>query len=281
MTASPAASPKASPATRPTGLVPGDPVGPPAGPGWLTGRPVALARVAGLLYLLLAVLGSWAELVVRGSIRVPGDAAATAANIAEHATLFRLGLGADIARATVFVLLGLALHRLTHDTHPRQATAMLVFVAVGAGSILLNLTFHMGALLAATDPAYASALGAGSADALALLMLDLHSHGYVLGGVFFGLWLLPMGWIALRSPMFPRALGMLLVVGAIAWVADPLLAFTAPDAPALLRGLVSAPTTLAELSLMLYLLVRGISPAGRAASATPRRPRSAGSPARR
>lgn len=43
--------------------------------------PSGLARLAGLLYLILAACGGWAELAVRSSIRVPGDAAATAANV--------------------------------------------------------------------------------------------------------------------------------------------------------------------------------------------------------
>ncbi|MCU1431740.1 MAG: hypothetical protein JWP95_845 [Actinotalea sp.] len=244
-------------------------------------RPAALARLAGVLYLALAALGGWAELAVRGTVHVPGDAAATAANIVVHETLFRLGLGADILMATVFVLLGLALFRLLHGTHPRGATALLVLVGVGAGSILVNLTFHVGALLAATDPAYTSALGPGTADTLALLLLDLHHHGYVLGGVLFGLWLLPMGWVAYRSPMFPRVLGVALVLGAAAWVADPMIAFTMPGAPVALRSIVSVPTSVAEFGLMLYLLVRGVRPAARAASATSLRPRSAGIPARR
>jgi hypothetical protein len=157
--------------------------------------PRVLARVAGLLYLLLAVLGGWAQLHARGSLLVAGDAARTTANIVAHETLFRLGIVADIAMATVFLLLGMVLHRLLHHVDERAATTLLVFVAVGAGSILVNLAFHVGALLAATRP--------GHSPELVLLLLDLHQNGYVLGGVLFGLWLLPMGYLACRTPMLP------------------------------------------------------------------------------
>ena len=88
----------------------------------------------------------------------------------------------------------------------------------------------------------------------------------MLGGVFFGLWLLPVGLVALRSRYFPRALGVLVVVGVAAWVADTVIAFTVPDAPRLLRQVVQVPTTVAELSLLLYLVVRGVAPGGRSAS---------------
>ncbi len=222
-------------------------------------NPKVLARTAGVLYLLLAVLGAWAELYVRGSVYVPGDASATVSNLVRHETLFRLGITADILMATVFVLLGLALYRLLHGVHPRAATALLVFVTVGAGSILLNLTFAFQALVVATEPAHAAAGG----DALVLVLLDLHRYGYVLGGVFFGLWLLPMGYVAWRSGRFPTVLGVLIIVGGVAWVADPLIVFALPDAPAALRTIVEVPTTVAEFGLMLYLLVRGVrSPRG-------------------
>jgi hypothetical protein len=217
-------------------------------------NPVSLARIAGLLYLALAGLGAWAQLHVRGTLYVPGDAAATTAAVTEHETLFRLGLAADILMATVFVFLGVALYALLHRTHARAATTLLVLTAVGAGSILVNLTFHVGALLVATEPAYAAA----GNESLTLLMLDLHHHGYVLGGVFFGLWLLPMGYFACRSSLFPTWLGVLIVIGSCAWVADPLIAFTLPDAPGLVRDVVSVPTSIAEFGLMLYLLVRGV-----------------------
>jgi hypothetical protein len=212
-------------------------------------RPRVLARLAGLLYLAVAVLGGWAQLRVRDSVIVPGDAVRTTAGIVEHEALFRLALVADILMATAFVLLGLVLHRLLHHVHERAATAMLVFVAVGAGSILINLTFHVGALLAATQP--------GHSPATVLLLAELHQQGYVLGGVFFGLWLLPMGYLACRSALLPSWLGVLVIGASVAWVADPLLAFGLPDAPALVRTVVEVPTSIGEFGLLLYLLIRG------------------------
>lgn len=217
----------------------------------------SLARIAGGLYLALAVLGGWAELGVRASVR-RGGAAESAAAIAGDPGLFRLALVADVLMATVFVLLGLALHRLLRPAHAEAAVALLVMVAVGAGSILLNLTFHVGALVVATDPQYAAALGPAGSDALVGLLLDLHGHGYVLGGIFFGLWLLPVGLVALRSALFPRWLGVLLVVGVVAWLADPVLALGFPQVPAVVRTVVEVPTTVAELTLMLFLLIRGV-----------------------
>lgn len=212
-----------------------------------------LARMSGGLYLLLAILGGWAQLAVRGTIYVPGDAEATVENIVANETLFRWGLAADIAMALVFALLGLALNRLLYSEDERLATALLVFTSVSASSILVNLTFHVGAIITATDSTYA-----GFGPELPLLMLDLHHYGYLLGGVFFGLWLLPIGLIALRSSLFHRGVGIVVVIGAIAWLVETLLAFTLPEGLSIVGDIVTIPTVIAELGLILYLLIVGV-----------------------
>lgn len=219
-------------------------------------NPKTLARLAGLLYLLLAVLGGWAHLFARSSLFVRGDAARTAQNIVENEALFRWALVADVLMAVVFVLLGMALTRLLWDVSARLATTLMIFVSVGAGSILVNLTFHVGALMVATDSAYSIGLGS-AADTMTLLMLELHDLGYGLGGIFFGLWLLPMGLLAYRSTMFPKVAGVILVVGSVMWLLDPVLAFI-PGVPGGVRDIVSIPTSVAEFGLILYLLIVGV-----------------------
>jgi hypothetical protein len=215
--------------------------------------PVRLARLAGVLYLLMCVLGAFAQLVVRAGVRVPGDAVATAQRVAADPTSFRLALVADVAMATLFVLVGLTLHRLFRDVDRHAADALVVLVAVGAGMILTNLVLHQAALLVATDPSYG---GAGS-DELVLLLLDLHGHGYALAGIFFGLWLLPLGYLGLRSGRLPRPLAVLLVVAGCSWIVDTLVRFAFPELPAAVHAVLTAPT-LAEFWLVAYLLVRGV-----------------------
>jgi hypothetical protein len=225
--------------------------------------PTRLARLAGVLYLLMCILGVFAHLNVRAGIHAPGDAAATAAGIVANATLFRASLVADMIMATLFVFLGLVLHRLLRQTDRTAAGAMVTFVVVGAAMILVNLLFHHAALLVATDPTYAAAFGAEGADALALLLLDLHHDGYTIAGIFFGLWLLPLGYLAVRSGMFPRLLGVAVAVAGLSFVVDTLVRFAAPDLPAAVHAALTAPQ-FAEIAMILYLLIRGVR--------TPRRP---------
>ena len=216
-------------------------------------NPKVLARMAGVLYLALAVLGIFAQLVVRASVVVAGDAATTAANVVANESLVRWGLVADILMATVFVFLGLALQRLLYESNARLATAILVFVSAAAASILVNLAFHAGALIVATQAPFA-----GGNDELVLLMFELHSSGYELGGILFGLWLLPVGLIALRSPLFHRGVGIVLISGAIAWILSTVLAFVPLEGLEPVTTILTIPMLVAEFGLILYLLIVGV-----------------------
>src|SRR5918996_109871 len=121
-----------------------------------------LARFAGSLYLVVAVLGGFAELVVRQSIVEPGNAALTAENIRGSATLFRLGFGADLLQATLFLFTAMALYLLLRDVNELVARAMVVIVAVSVAIICLNLLNQYTALQIATG----SVFGGTESDAL-------------------------------------------------------------------------------------------------------------------
>lgn len=214
-----------------------------------------LARAAGLLYLVVAVGGGFAE-YVRSSVRVPGDAAATAAGIAQHATLFRAGFAADLIDFTCFLGVGLVLYALLKPVNGPIAVSMLVINAVSVAMQALNMLNQLGALLVATDPAYTAGMGSAAAHDLTLLLLDLQHQGYVIAQIFFGLYLLPLGYLVYRSGWFPRPLGVALMCGAGGYVAGVAANFIAPASSlpiylALIGGL-------AELLFLLWLLARGV-----------------------
>jgi|GEM_PF-1560711 len=216
--------------------------------------PTRTARLAGLLYLVVAVLGGWAELT-RSQVLVPDDAAATAQAIADHATALRLAIAADVVDATAFALFGLVMQRLLHHVHARAAAALVLGTWLSAAMALVMLTFHAGALLVVTDPAVSSAVG--QPEGLALLLLDLQSTAYTLAGVFFSLWMAAAAFLLARSGMFPRLLAPLVAVGSVAWMVDTLLV-AVPDLPGLVAAVPSTVAGVAEVGLLAYLLVRGV-----------------------
>ncbi|USQ75647.1 DUF4386 domain-containing protein [Ornithinimicrobium cryptoxanthini] len=216
-----------------------------------------LARTAGLYYLVVAVLGAFAH-VVRALVYVPGDAAASAENIVAKASLVNYSFVADLVQATFLVFVVMTLYRLLHHAGKNVARAMVIFVVIAVALICLNMVHQLGALLVATDSAYAAAFDSQGSEALVLLMLDLQHYGYLIAQIFFGLWLFPLGLLAIRSGMFPRLLGQLLMVASVGYLLDVALQFLAPEfADAVNPALVTL-FVVAEGALLVYLLVRGV-----------------------
>jgi hypothetical protein len=221
--------------------------------------PKRLARTAGLLYLAVAVFGGFAYGFVLGKVYVPGDAAATAANVLANAGLVRLGVVADLTQATVLAFLALTLYRLLKHVNQHAARSMVILAAIATAIMCLNNVFQIAALLVATNGAYATAFGAQGADALVLLLLDMQHYGFLIAQIFFGLWLAPMGYLVYKSALFPKALGVVLIVAAVCYLVDVLAQFLVPDFAARIHTFVAViPPTIAEVWMVLYLLVRGV-----------------------
>jgi hypothetical protein len=64
------------------------------------------------LYLIIIVIGALGEAVVRGSIVVPGNAAATAANLRSIEWLWRAGVAGEIVLLTCATALAMILYVL-------------------------------------------------------------------------------------------------------------------------------------------------------------------------
>src|SRR3989454_4902923 len=236
----------------------------------VTSSPKRLARIAGLLYLVVGVFGGFAVGYVSPMLYVPGDAAATVGKVLANADLVRIGVLADLLQATVFVFLAMTLYLLLARVHRNVATAMVILVAIATTIMCLDKVFQFAALRVTTDPSYAAAFGIAGSNALVLLLLDIHNYGYLIAQIFFGLWLVPLGYLAYTSKMFPRALGVVLIAAGISYVLDLLVAFVSPELSRTVHTYFAILPTIAEVWMLGYLLVFGVRSApggGRAATA--------------
>jgi hypothetical protein len=226
--------------------------------------PQRLARIAGVLYLLNGITAGFAFGYVLTKVYIPGNAATTAANVVANSGLVRMGVVADLFQATEWIFLAMTLYILLRHVHESAARAMVVLVAVGAAITCLNEVFQFESVRVATGGSYATALGATGSGALVLLLLDIHHYGFLIAQIFFGLWLLPLGYLAYRSAMFPKALGVMLVVGGACYLVGLLAVFLVPDSGEKINVVVTIPSTIAELSMVGYLLVKGVKTPKRA-----------------
>jgi uncharacterized membrane protein YwzB len=220
--------------------------------------PKRLARIAGVFYLLVGLFGGFAEGFVDPKMYVAGDAAATAANVVANSALVRMGVVAHLVDGAFFALTALTLYVLLKHVHKSVARAMLVFVVIAVGMISLNAVFQFQGLRVATDSSYVTAFGAAGSNAIVMILLEIQHYGTLAAQVFFGLWLAPLGYLAYKSGLFPRTLGVILIVATVSYLVDLVAAFSFPDlAKQLHPSLIIAPA-IGEIWMVAYLLVMGV-----------------------
>lgn len=225
------------------------------------------ARMTGLCYLGLAVTGMLGFLVVRGRLLVEGDAAATAANLVDNEMLARFGIAMMFGVVLTQVLVALWFYRLYRGVDPFVAASLTAFGFVNAVTVLVGSMFSAAALDAALD---ASIAPAGDQASTALLLIELEGHAWGAGALFFGLWLIPMGVLTIRSGFMPRPLGWFLVAGGIGYLASAFVAYLAPDAGSTVESVLVFPASVGEMWTIGYLLSIGIRRPHTPSEGTPR-----------
>lgn len=209
---------------------------------------ISHARLAGLLYLIVVITGIFTLAYVPSRIMVAGDSAATMANIVAMEPLFRAGIAVGILCYLAFLLLPLAFYRLLEPAGPVTARLMVLFAIVSVPMALLNLGNDLDVL---------TALRLGNAEQAAA-HLTASRNGQIFVQLFWGLWLLPLGLLIVRSAAIPRACGILLMLGCLGYCIKVFGLILIPDY-ATLPGIryVSIPGSLGEIGTCLWLLVMG------------------------
>jgi hypothetical protein len=220
--------------------------------------PKRVARFAGILYLLVGIFGGFAQGYVYPKVFVAGDAANTLRNLLANFELVRIGVVSDLFQATVWVSLAMTLYVLLRQVSRSAAGAMVVFAAIGAGITMLNAVFEYEGMRVASGAVNLAAVGDASSGALAVLLIDAQHYGLLIASIFMGLWLVPLGYLAYKSGLFPKALGVVLIVGGACYIVDMLAAFLVPDLGRAIHGYDTIPSVVAEVSMLVYLLVVGV-----------------------
>ncbi|MCG6955023.1 MAG: DUF4386 domain-containing protein [Gemmatimonadetes bacterium] len=216
-----------------------------------------LARTTGLLYLVVFVLGMFSPIVLE-QLLVAGDAAGTADNILGSMGLFSSSLvswvvivAVDVAMAAMFYLLLEPAGRVLSLV---SAAFRFVYAAI-LGTFLLDL---FGAFLLLARPEHAAHLEALERQATALTALETFSAGFLLALAFFGVHLASLGVLLYRSRYVPRALGAVLAVAGVGYVAHSLASFFVTSYGGVATAVLLTPAVVGELGLALWLLIKGL-----------------------
>lgn len=220
-------------------------------------RRFSTARTAGVLYVIIIACGLLAEIGVRSQLIEPGDPSATAQNIIDSPMLFRAGLAADIVMFIADVAIAVVLYQLLKPLGRTLALLAAAFRMTQTAVIGLNLLNMFQAVRILDDAEYLGAFGTDQTDTLALLYLDAHKYGYILGLAFFGVSTLIVGYLALSSREMPRPLGVLLVLAGAGYLIDTFSFFLIPGYDGSASAIVLAPALVAEIWFALWLLTKG------------------------
>jgi hypothetical protein len=211
---------------------------------------IRTARMTGLLYLGLAITGALGFLLIRPQLFAADDPSATLANLVNHESLARAGVALELLIVVTQALAAVWFYRLFRTADPLAASGIAAFGLVNAVTILVSAALLGTAVELAHEPV-------GDAAATVQLLYLVSGNLWGVGAVFFGLWLIPMGWCVLRSGWMPRALGWILVGGGIGYLLSAFIRYLAPDAPVVTDAL-AYPATVGEVWMIGYLLVRGV-----------------------
>jgi len=217
-----------------------------------------VARIGGVLYLVIIVLGALGEGLVRRRIVVPGDATATAANLRSMEGLWRLGVAGEVVLLTCATALAVVLYVLMRPVKRHLALLVvllnIVSIAIeGVAAVSLATALHP-----LTSAAWVEAFTPEQLEALAMLAVRSHSTGFGIALVFFGAECVVLGHLIARSGYLPRALGGLMQIAGVCYVINSFALLLSPPLSSRLFPAILVPALVAELSFALWLLVKGV-----------------------
>jgi len=216
---------------------------------------IKASRLAGALYLVVVVTGIFSLMYVPSQINVPGDIHATIGNIAAHGTLFRAGIAAFLLKQVAFLLLPLALFKLLRPVHQGMAVLMVALAVTSVPIALISLVNRLDALDILSS-SQGQALPLAQLQSQVMLSLNAYGNGLLVTTLFWGLWLLPFGYLVVRSGFLPKILGICLVLGGIGYIAQVFWQILVPDVRFPDSVLLLA--AVGEIGICLALLVAGV-----------------------
>jgi hypothetical protein len=210
------------------------------------------ARITGVVYLLYFLTAVLGEFFLRNLV-VSGDAAATANNILAHQPSFRLGLATGLIAVACYIALTALFYDLFKPVNRSLSFLAAFFSLVGCAILAFGSLFQLAPLVVLGGSQYLSVFTVEQLRALALMFLELNTQAGNIGVVFFGVYCLLIGYLIFQSTFLPRILGALMSLAGLGW-----LTFLSPPLANYLSPYNLVLGFLAELSLCLWLLVKGV-----------------------
>jgi Domain of unknown function (DUF4386) len=216
------------------------------------------AHLAGVFYFSVVVTGLFSLMYVGSQLRVPDNAAATLQNIRAHEGLFRASIASLVVNQIATLLLTLSLFKLLEGVNRTIAQLMVAFSVLGIPITLSALGYRLDVLTLISGADYLSALTPAQIVERASLSLNAYSNRILIAETFWGLWLLPLGYLIFKSGFLPKILGVLLMLGCFSYLITVFgdILFVDYD-KMLLAKYIMLPASIGEIGTCFWLLIFG------------------------
>jgi len=215
--------------------------------------PLFKARMGGFCWLM-CFLTSIYPLMLSGKLIVADNAAKTAMNLLANETLFRFGIASLLLSTAFYVGATLFVYEVLKPVNRSLSLLAAFFSLVGCAVGALSCIFDLMPFVLLHGASYLGAFTVDQLQALSLAFLKLRGEANNIGLVFFGLHCLGVGYLIFRSTFMPRIIGVLMLIAGTCW-----MTFLAPAVAQSLAPFNMMPGALGEVSLALWLLVKGVN----------------------
>ena len=220
--------------------------------------PRSIARLGGISWLITFVMGAVA-LSIYGSFVVAGDPAATASNLLARESTYRLGVAANLVATMAYLAATLFVYDLLRPVSRRISLLAAFFSLTACAISCVAHALQLAPLVVLRDAPHAAAFTKGQVDGLARLFLQTGEQTASVAFAFFGLHVLLIGVLILRSTFLHRAVGLLMLLGGLGWLTFAFANLLWPAFGRTLSPYILFPGILGEGALVVWLLVKGVN----------------------
>jgi hypothetical protein len=212
-----------------------------------------LARITGVVYLLYFLTAMTGELLIRGN-PVAGNSAATATNLLAHERLFQASMAIGLVATGLYIAVTVLFYTLFEPVNRTMCLLAAFFSVVGCAIQAVGSLFRVAPFAILEGGSYLSVFRVEQLQAMALMSLELNVQTTYIYLVFFGMFNFTIGYLIFKSTFLPRFLGVLMALSGVGW-----LTFLSPSLAHSLLVYIEILGIVAEASLMLWLLVKGVN----------------------
>ena len=218
--------------------------------------PQVYARIVGVLYLIIIILGLFGEVFVRNKFYVSGDAAVTANNILNSEFLWRIGISADLIMQICDLPVMIILYFLLKPISKKLALLNLLFNLIQTAVLVANKLNLLAALFLLADVDYLKSFSTDQLHTLSYFFIKLHDFGFGIGLIFFGFVCLFEGYLIFESGYFPKALGILMFIAGLCYLTNSFALLLAPQLSSIA---LLMPCLIAKLFFSSWLIFKGVT----------------------